>query len=209
MARIDPFEKRTEDYDFWFTKNYSAYLSELMAVGKQLPQSGKGLEIGVGTGRFAGPLGIEFGLEPSGHMRKIARQRGIQVVGGIAEALPYADGQFNLALMVTTICFLDDIEASFREVHRILKPNGIFVVGFIDKDSLLGRQYEKNRSNSQFYKTAVFNSVDDVVKVMKLAGFGDFEFVQTIFNPLNEINSIEPVTEGYGRGSFVAIKGRK
>jgi len=37
MARIEPFEKMTEKYDIWFDKNHSVYLSELMAVSKQLP----------------------------------------------------------------------------------------------------------------------------------------------------------------------------
>ena len=29
---------------------------------------------------------------------------------GVCENLPYEDAQFDLALMVTTICFIDDVE---------------------------------------------------------------------------------------------------
>ena len=40
------------------------------------------VEIGVGTGRFAFPLGIRSGLEPLAKMATIARDRGISVVEG-------------------------------------------------------------------------------------------------------------------------------
>jgi len=209
MARIEPFEKMTEKYDIWFDKNHSVYLSELMAVSKQLPRNKRSLEIGVGTGRFAGSLGIKFGLEPSGNMRIIAQRRGIRVVGGIAERLPFADNQFSLVLMVTTICFLDDLRVSFSETHRILESRGSFVIGFIDKDSILGQRYLKHKENNEFYRIATFYSVDDVVTILEKTGFRDFSFVQTIFRPLSDINDIEPSLEGYGQGSFVVIKARK
>jgi ubiquinone/menaquinone biosynthesis C-methylase UbiE len=130
-------------------------------------------------------------------------------VGGIAEELPFADDQFDLALMVTTICFLDDIIGAFREVHRILKPARYFVAGFIDKNSLLGRLYEKQKKNNKFYRMATFYSVDEVATVLEQADFSDFRIVQTIFHPLSEIKDIEPVIDGYGRGSFVVIKAKK
>ena len=209
MARIEPFNLYMPEYEDWFEKNHFAYISELQAVRKQLPESEKSIEIGVGTGRFAAPLGIKMGMEPSVPMLKIAKQRGIQTVGGVAEELPFADEQFDLALMVTTICFLDDITVAFRETRRVLKPAGYFVAGFIDKNSLLGRLYEKNKENNKFYRMATFYSVDEVVAVMERAGFRDFNFVQTIFHSLNEIKEIEPIIDGYGRGSFVVISAKK
>lgn len=38
-----------------------------------LPNIGKGVEIGVGTGRFSAPLGIKLGVDPSWEMSKLAR----------------------------------------------------------------------------------------------------------------------------------------
>jgi len=73
------------------------YLSELEAVRSMLPVDGTGIEIGVGTGRFAAPLGIKLGLEPSKSMASLARQRGIEVVEGEAEALPFEDGSLILS----------------------------------------------------------------------------------------------------------------
>jgi len=52
------FDRYYKKYDTWYEKNKFAYLSELGAIKKVLPKVGKGLEIGVGTGRFAAPLNI-------------------------------------------------------------------------------------------------------------------------------------------------------
>lgn len=209
MARIEPFEKHPFRYEDWFERNGFAYESELRAIRAQLPESKKGVEIGVGSGRFAGPLGIRYGVEPSAKMREIARSRGIEAIDGIAEDLPYDDAQFDLALMVTTICFLDDLKAAFEEAHRILKPNGAFIIGFIDEDSPIGKLYWQHKNESVFYKIAVFYSMKDVVSLLKKTGFGDFEYRQTIFHNLADVNSVEPVKEGYGEGSFVVVKALK
>ena len=46
-------------------------------------------------------------------MRKLARKRGLHVYDAVAERLPFESEQFDFVLMVTTICFLDDIRTSF------------------------------------------------------------------------------------------------
>ena len=209
MPKVEPFEKHTNQYEQWFEKNRFAFESELQAVKTLLPTSGTGIEIGVGTGRFAAPLGIKLGVEPSREMGNIARQKGIEVLDGVAEELPFDDAQFDFALMVTTICFLDDIEESFKETFRVLKADGIFIIGFVDRKSPVGVMYEKHKDENVFYKDATFFSVDEVVSFLKKAGFKDFTFAQTIFSHLSEINNIEPVRKGYGEGSFVVISGVK
>ena len=89
MARIEPFEKYPSRYEDWFEKNKFAFESELYAIREQLPKSDKGIEIGVGSGRFAAPLGIKIGIDPSKKMREIARKRGIEVINSVAENLPF------------------------------------------------------------------------------------------------------------------------
>jgi ubiquinone/menaquinone biosynthesis C-methylase UbiE len=206
MAKIEPFEKYEEQFEDWYERNKLTYESELKAIKEQLPKSNNGIEIGVGTGRFAAPLGIKVGVEPSGKMSAIAQQRGIKVVGGVAEALPFDDSQFDFALMVTTICFLDNIEIAFKEVYRVLKPNGCLVIGFIDKDSPIGKLYNQHKEDNVFYKIATFYSIKEVISCLKRAGFKDFNFIQTIFHEIAEIKDVEPIKDGYGEGSFVVIK---
>ena len=204
-----PFETHTLEYEEWFEINKYVYESELEAVRLMLPKQGRGIEIGVGTGRFAAPLGIKLGVEPSPKMREIAEKRGIKVIDSVAEKLPFGNESFDYALMVTTLCFLDDVDVSFNEVYRILKPTGVFINGFVDKESRIGRMYEAHKQESPFYRIAKFYSVDEVVDHLEKVGFKDFEFNQTVFHELSDIKSIEPVKPGYGEGSFVTVKARK
>ncbi len=209
MARIEPFEKHPLQYEQWFDRHKFAYESELQAIRKLLPQHGNGLEIGVGSGRFAASLGIKLGLEPSRKMMEIAQGRGIEVIGGVGESLPFRDSQFDFATMVTTICFLDDVEVAFNEAYRILKPGGCLIIGFIDKGSSIGQLYQRHKNENVFYRVATFYSVDEVVSRLKKAGFKGFDFTQTIFHNLAEIKGIESVRDGYGEGSFVVVKAVK
>ncbi len=209
MPKVEPFEKYTSKYEDWFERNKFAYESEIRAIKMLLPKGKSSLEIGVGSGRFAGPLGIEIGVEPSRKMGKIAQQRGIKVIYAVAENLPFADSQFDSVLMVTTVCFLDDTKAAFREAYRVLKSGGGLVIGFIDKESPVGRLYRVHKNESVFYREATFYSVKEIVSYLKEIGFKDFSFIQTIFNNLSEIKEIEPIKEGYGEGSFVVVRAMK
>jgi len=209
MARIGPFEKYPLRYEDWFERNKFVYESELRAIRELLPENGEGVEIGVGSGRFAAPLGIKVGIEPSSRMRKIAQQRGLEIINAVAESLPFGNLQFDFALMVTTICFIDNIRVGFREAYRVLKSAGSLIIGFIDKDSVIGKSYQQHKNESVFYKVATFYSVDEVVSQLKKASFKDFNFIQTIFHDLAEIRDVEPIKKGYGEGSFVVIKAMK
>lgn len=97
----------------------------------------------MGSGRFAAPLGIALGVEPSEVMARLARSCGVAVLAGVAEALPFADTTFDLVLMVTVLCFVDDAKLALQEAHRVLKPGGCLVLAFIDRLSELGQQYQR------------------------------------------------------------------
>jgi ubiquinone/menaquinone biosynthesis C-methylase UbiE len=146
MTKTNPFESYAQKYDEWFDKNRFIYESELQAVKELLPKNKNGVEVGVGTGRFAGPLTIKLGVDSSKEMGKIAKNRGIKVIEGVAESLPLYDLEFEFVLMVTTICFLDNIEKAFNEIYRVLKSNGSVIIGFIDAESPLGKFYEEHKT---------------------------------------------------------------
>ena len=209
MPKIQAFEQNVERYEEWFDRYPLAYASGLEAVRALLPKSGDGLEVGVGTGRFAVPLGVREGIEPSGTMARFAVERGVNVRLGTAEALPCKDGSFDYLLMVVTVCFLDDVYLAFREAHRVLRPGGQVLIGFIDRFSPLGRAYENLRDANVFYRDATFFSTDEVVFHLSEAGFGEFVFRQTIFGHPADMREADPVRSGYGEGSFVVVRGRK
>lgn len=117
MPKIEPFEKHTQQYEDWFENNKYAYQSEINAMKLLMPDFKNGVEIGVGSGKFASPFGIKFGVEPSSKMADISRRRGIKVIEGVCENLPLKNESFDMVLMVTTLCFLDDAIVSVYPEH--------------------------------------------------------------------------------------------
>ena len=59
MPRIKPFDEQYDRYEEWFERNRFAYYSELRALQHFVPAQGHGIEIGIGSGRFAKPLATD------------------------------------------------------------------------------------------------------------------------------------------------------
>lgn len=209
MAKTKPFENYVGEYEEWFNKFKFIYESELKAVNHFIPKDRKGIEIGIGTGRFAIPLGIREGVEPSESMREFSLKKGLKVYNGIAENLPLDNDSYDFILMVTTICFIDDVRKAFFEVKRVVKSGGYFIIGFIDKGSPLGKTYESFKNSDKFYNQATFYTADEVRLLLEETGFINIRFVQTIFGELSEIKSIQHYKSGYGEGGFVVTKAEK
>jgi ubiquinone/menaquinone biosynthesis C-methylase UbiE len=98
------------------------------------------LEIGAGTGFFslnlkqAGVLGEVHVSDVSAGMvdaaTENARKLGFEVRGAVAgvESLPYDDDTFDVVVGHAVLHHLPDVEAALREVLRVLKPGGRFVI---------------------------------------------------------------------------------
>lgn len=205
MARSAPFAAHHRRYEAWFEHHRAAYISELLALRPFVPYTGRGIEIGVGTGRFAGPLGVAVGVDPAPEMLAYARARGIEVVEGVAEALPFAPASFAFALVVTTICFVDAPAQMLAEAHRVLQPGGRLVLGFIDRDSALGQEYLAHQAQNVFYRAATFYRAAEVEQLLRGEHFAISGWAQTLVHPLAETHEIEPVRPGHGRGAFVVV----
>lgn len=206
MPKTAPFEKYSDEYDEWFEKNHDLHEAELEAIRQLIPPLGaEGVEVGVGSGKFAAALGIKIGVEPSEKMAIKAKKQGINVYLGMAEDLPFPDDRFDFVLMVTTICFVDDVVKTFREAFRVLKPSGCIIIGFLDKETELGKQYADKREKSKFYKEAIFFSTQEVLKYLKKVGFRIVKIRQTLIPK----QLPETILDGFGRGAFVVIKGVK
>ena len=108
------------------------------------------LELGPGTGYYTLPVAAR--LEPAGvleildirqsfldHTVQHARHRGLtNIVPSLGDggALPYPDGYFDAAYLITVLGEIPDPGAALGELGRVLKPAGRLVVGeiFIDPD---------------------------------------------------------------------------
>lgn len=205
MPRATPFEAHHQRYEAWFEKHEAAYISELLALRPFVPWEGRGIEIGVGSGRFAAPLGVQVGVDPSPAMLVHAAARGIEVVEGVAEDMPFEANSFDHALVVTTICFVDSPARMLAEAHRVLKPGGRLVIGFIDRESAMGQDYLVHQAESVFYREATFYSADEVARRLQEAGFAISAWGQTLAHPLSETREIEALRPGRGQCAFVVV----
>jgi ubiquinone/menaquinone biosynthesis C-methylase UbiE len=169
-----------------------------------------GIEVGVGTGRFAVPLRLKFGLDPSRTMLQIAGTRGLRVCQAVGERMPFRDAQFDLVLLVTVICFVDNVPTLLRELNRVLKRGGHLVIGFINRNSELGRLYERRKESDLFYREARFYSTEDMAERVKEAGFHALRFCQTLFGGPSEFptKGLE-VRDGASEGAFIVLSAGK
>jgi ubiquinone/menaquinone biosynthesis C-methylase UbiE len=55
---------------------------------------------------------------------------------GTVEAIPFDPGAFDKACTVNTVYFWKSLEAGFKEIHRVLRPNGRLIVGFLPKEHM-------------------------------------------------------------------------
>lgn len=203
MTEHGPFDVHHRRYDDWFERHRAVYVSELLALRPYVPLTGTGIEIGVGTGRFAAPLGVQVGIDPSSAMLAYAALRGIRAICATAERLPFADDRFDHALIVTTLCFVADPAATLAEARRVPRRGGRLVVGFIDRDSTMGRQYDAHKADDLFYRDARFDSSGDVDVLLRASGFVVTAWAQTLAHTLPETRDIEPLRPGRGDCAFV------
>jgi SAM-dependent methyltransferase len=95
---------------------------------------GRVIEVGCGAGaafeHYPPAVEAVLAVEPDPVARGLAAERAaaspvpIDVVAGVAEALPAPDGAFDAAVLVWVLCSVPDPDAALREVRRVLRPAG-------------------------------------------------------------------------------------
>jgi SAM-dependent methyltransferase len=209
MDGVTTFDKHADEYDHWFDENEQIYQAEVSTLQRFVPTTGFGVEIGVGTGRFSTPFDIRIGVEPARQMAQIAKRRNISVCQALGEYLPFQDSQFDFVLLVTVVCFVNNVPQLLDEVGRVLRVGGQIIIGFIDRDTPLGQLYESRKDSDKFYQAAHFYSVPEIAAYVHQAGFGEVQFAQTIRGvPSNDVMAYQ-VHRGYGEGAFVAVTATK
>ncbi len=201
------FNEYYKKYDAWYDNHQEAFLSELAAIKKVLPVQGRGLEIGVGTGRFACALKIANGIDPAAAMVNMARQRGIDACQGTGERLPYQARTFDYVLIVIALCFVQDPLEVLKQAHKVLRENGRIIIGIVDRDSFLGKYYQEKKS--VFYKSARFFSVKELTALLEEAQFQVQACLQTISRLPAQMTYVEQPRPGTGKAGFVVVKAQK
>jgi SAM-dependent methyltransferase len=100
------------------------------AVAEAAPR--RVLEVGGGEGELAErvvrELGAELvGIDQSERMVEIQRGKGIDARVGDTCELPFADGEFEVAVAAWMLYHVADVERALTELARVLRPGGTLV----------------------------------------------------------------------------------
>jgi SAM-dependent methyltransferase len=182
IAKFDPSKNPFLENDPRYEKErlqIRDYRQTRALLNRLYPQRGHLMEIGSGLGfllkEFKKDGWDVLGIEPNIRACRIARdQLGLEVVNAILENAGIPDASFDVVLLNHVIEHIDDPLRTLREVNRVLKPNGHFVIETPRYDTLmfklLGRRersvscdghifFFTNRTLRNLYEAAGFRQV--------------------------------------------------
>jgi ubiquinone/menaquinone biosynthesis C-methylase UbiE len=153
------FDQRCIDYA---RDRFTAIVGRALEAGETLPY-GTALEIGAGTGFFSLNL-RQAGLLEEVHVTDLspgmveaakenARALGFTVEGRVADAerIPYDDDTFDVVVGHAVIHHVPDVEAAFREIIRVLRPGGRFVIA--GEPTRIGHWYARRLGRLTWHAT--------------------------------------------------------
>ena len=113
----------------WKTSNISKVYYRWFDKIKQtagIKSIDKVLEIGCGLGYFGETFGVNYtGLEIDKERVAFCKAKGLNVVEGNAELLPFPDESFDVVVWVDVLHHTN-YEKVVKEIKRVLKPNGVY-----------------------------------------------------------------------------------
>jgi ubiquinone/menaquinone biosynthesis C-methylase UbiE len=138
------------------------------------------LDIGCGTGALLGAIGARWpharlaGVDAAPGMVEVARRRlpAADIRHGVAEALPWADASFDLAVTSLSFHHWRDQAAGVREAARALRPNGAFLLADISGDGPVGWAVESMRRLAR-HREEEFAPSARVTAMMAAAGLAE------------------------------------
>ena len=93
--------------------------------------AGRVVEVGAGDGRnfahYPPTVSEVVAVEPEPTLRELAKRAAdsrVEVTPGLADALPFADAEFDAAVASLVLCSVPDQARALSELRRVLRPGG-------------------------------------------------------------------------------------
>jgi ubiquinone biosynthesis O-methyltransferase len=152
------------------------------------------LDVGCGDGELACELATRgatvTGVDSSGAMIEAAKYRSAQQGSDIAfqvsraENLPFRDDEFDVVTAITILCFVKDAAPVFREIARVLRPGGRFVIGELGKWSIWAAARRiRAWLGSPLWRLGRFRTARELRRLAESAGLGVEEIRGAVYYP--------------------------
>ena len=179
-------DKETADnYDAYYQTEAGKAVDKIeknlfLTLMKPIPR-GNMLEVGCGTGHwtkfFTDQLFDVTAADSSENMLKIAERKSINAkfLKADAHRLPFDNKSFDAVSALTVLEFVDDRNTVFKEIYRVLKPGGWFILGALNARS----EIAKKENRDSVFKHADFMS--PVTLDTELRRFGELEIRSGVY----------------------------
>lgn len=205
-----------------YKKMMESYFSSAFAYGRKklelllddivrnLAQNSTVLDIGCGTGeqvkRYRKFGFNAVGIEPAENMRLIAQKYnpGVPILDGIITNLPFQNESFDFILAIEVLRYLHplDIQQAYKEMLRVLKPEGKLVFTMVNRYALDGFFLYDTLKKMFFKFTGTKESVHcefvtpkQIQRDLNSLGIKEIEFYGRMFAPFRLFYKIN---EGFG-----------
>ena len=182
-----------DEYDN-FMGRYSRILAPLFADFASVSSGDRVLDVGAGTGALSAELlargASVAAADPSPEFAAVLRERfpSLEVEEAPAEALPWADGIFDVALAQLVVAFMSDAPAAIAEMARVARRVAVCMWGVeeVDMFAAIDRAAEtvgasrateprRYRSAQEIHDLLAPHGEVETAELDVAAGYGDFE----------------------------------
>lgn len=176
-----------EGYDLWsesydHTPNPVVAMDARHTIEMLAPKPGEQiLDAGCGTGRNLLPImaagGQPIGIDLSIGMLKVAKRslpKAPLALADLQKPYPFQAAQFDAVLCALIGEHLDDLPATFGEMHQVLKPGGRLVFSVYHPEmAFAGKEANFQREDVEYRLGAVRHTVADYLNLLDDRGFVD------------------------------------
>ncbi|MEK7090898.1 MAG: class I SAM-dependent methyltransferase [Patescibacteria group bacterium] len=129
--------------NYWQGREYE-HAAEDIAIRRLLKKRhfSSGIDIGGGYGRLA-PTFLKFIdqltlVEPSSKQRKLA-PKNVKTITGTSDSTSLPDSSSDFVSIVRVLHHLPDPQPTLKEIHRLLKPDGLLLLEFANSLNIKSR----------------------------------------------------------------------